>query len=195
VFQAEFAGQGSAVLNDFSGAIDLAGGWLTETDGGRDVTTHLREAGEFTLEIVLLPAEKQPADRTTIVSLAGDGEQANLELAQEKDEFVFKVQTDGEVSKQLLRIPVIAAKRPVHLTITCAHGELLAYRDGEKVDRKEVSGSLAEWNSGPLAIGGDVQGNSPWHGAIEALAIHHRRLDAGEVARNVQNYRTLARRP
>ncbi len=195
VFQAEFASQGSAVLDDLNGTIDLAGGWLTEADGGRDVTAHLREAGEFTLEIVLLPAEKQPADRATIVSLAGEGEATNFELTQKKSEFVFTLRTDGESEKQPLRIPMIAANRPMHLTITYADGELLAYRDGVKVEPKEVRGSLAEWTSGPLAIGADVAGKSPWHGMIEAMAIHHRRLDAGEVVQNVQNFRTLARRP
>lgn len=212
VFQAEFAGQGSAALDEFSGAIDLAGGWLVEAEGGRDVTAHVREAGEFTLEIVLAPAQKQLADRATIVSLASEGQAANFELTQEKDEFVFVLQTDGESGKEeSVGIPLgtsaggtpaprylaggTPAPRPVHLTITFADGELIAYRDGRKVASAESGGSLAAWTSGFLTIGADVAGKSPWHGMIEAIAVYHRPLDAGEVAQNVQNFRTLARRP
>jgi ferric-dicitrate binding protein FerR (iron transport regulator) len=195
LYYAEFAAQGGAALNDFTGAMEFSGGWFVEADGGRDVAAHVRGAGEFTLEIVLLPAATQPASEATVVVLAAEDGTPNFELDHAKDELVFTLRTDQGDAPAELRLPMVAGKTPAHVTIAFADGELVVYRDGAEIDRKKVAGSLATWTPGTLAIGADAAGKSPWHGSIEAMAIFARRLDAGEMAQNVQNFRTLAKRP
>jgi len=90
---------------------------------------------------------------------------------------------------------VLGRSKPLaHVTITYQDGELTAYQDGERLHRgDQLHGSLATWTPGSLVIGGDSRGQAAWHGTIEALAVYHRCLDAGEVARNVHHYRLLAR--
>jgi ferric-dicitrate binding protein FerR (iron transport regulator) len=195
LYYAEFAAQGGAALNEFTGAMEFSGGWFVEADGGRDVTTLCQQGGAMTVEIVLQPATSQPTNDAKIVSLAADGSRLNFELAHQKDDLVFTLQTDDGDSPTEIRLPVATGKSPVHVTIAWGDGELVAYRDGAEIARKEVTGSLAAWLPATLTIGADAAGKLPWHGSIEAIAIHARRLEAGEVAQNVQNFRTLARLP
>jgi hypothetical protein len=195
LFFAEFEGRGGATLYDFQARMELIGGYFLDAAGGRDVTALCQSADALTLEIVLLPAGSQAADEAIIVSLAGDDSTPNLELAQIGNELTFALRSDEAGPSQAIRFPLTATVHPLHLTITFADGELVAYRDGAQVARQAADGSLAAWTPGSLAIGADANGRSPWHGSIEAIAIHSRRLDAGEVAQNVLNYRTLAHRP
>jgi hypothetical protein len=191
---AEYDVLGSAAQNDFSGVLELSGGYLREDEGGKDLVTLCQPAEGFTLEIVFSPAKSQANSPARIVSLGGEAGTTNLVFSQEGDSLRFELATDGPMPQPLV-IPLPAA-RPVHLTITYQNGELVAYTSGRVVAQSaEWQGGFWGWTPGPLVIGADSRGGASWHGMIEALAIYTRRLDAAEVARNMQHYRVLAGRP
>ena len=192
---AEYQVVGSAAQNDFSGVLELSGGYLREDDGGKDLVTVCQPAEGFTLEIVFSPARQQPNRSARIVSLEDEGGRPNFVLSQEGNALHFLLITDGPVSPQTLPIP-LSTSRPMHLTITYQSGELIAYDAGKVVAQSaELQGALSAWTPGPLLLGANSRGEESWQGAIEALAIHHRAVDAAEVARNVHFYRVLAGRP
>ena len=99
-YGAEWQVTGSAALNDFSGTMDFSGGYFVEPEGGPEVVAVCQPHDQFTLEIVLSADKAQPASPARIVSLEGAGSEGspNFVLAQEGDELILTLRTDGEGS-------------------------------------------------------------------------------------------------
>jgi hypothetical protein len=183
---------GSAAMNEFTASAELSGGLLKSDHAGTDLWHVLNGQSELTLEVVVSTAKADQGGPAPIVALADDGQAANLLLAQEGGELLFRLQTDAGHESQAIRFDGSNLKEPVHLAIAYRDGKLAAYRDGIEVKSLEVpSGNLA-WREGPLTLGGEASGMSNWQGTIEALAIHGRCLDAQEIARNARSFRLLA---
>jgi hypothetical protein len=188
---AELLPIGSATMNEFTAAAELSGGYLKSDEGGIDLWQVLSGQSELTLEIVLSAAKPDQKGLARIVALADDGQSANLLLAQDGGELVFRLQTSTGQKPQELRFAAGDVQRAVHLAVTYRDGKLIAYRDGAEVGSSEANGTLA-WREGPLTLGADASGTSNWQGTIEALAIHGRCLDAEEIERNARSFRLLA---
>ena len=186
--EAELLPVGSAAMNEFTAAAELSGGYLKSDEAGADLWHVLNGQSELTLEIVLVAAKADPQTPARIVALADDGQAANLLLAQEGGELVFRLQTSAGQKPQEFRFDGSNLKEPVHLAITYRDGRLTAYRDGAEMNSIEVPSGSFTWREGPLTLGTDASGMSNWQGTIEALAIHGRRLDAQEIERNARNY-------
>jgi hypothetical protein len=79
-----------------------------------------------------------------------------------------------------------------HLTITYRDGLTTAYQDGKSLTSVDsLHGGLSAWTPGPLVLGADSRGRSPWQGTVEALALYRRCLESGEVELNLRNYQLL----
>ncbi|MDX1946162.1 MAG: FecR domain-containing protein [Pirellulaceae bacterium] len=195
--ETELVPRDAAILDDFHHALDLAGGsFVLSTEPPDNAAALLfeqfRESADFSLEIVLQPAAGSQQGK--VLTLADSGAAANVVLAQDGEEFIFAIKTEQQPTPPALRLGKIASDRPTHLTITYQSGELIAYCDGvETVRSREVTGKLA-WHPGPLAVGGDAGGQSPWRGTVEGIALFKTRLAPSDVARNVRSYRVLAGR-
>ena len=183
---------GSAALNDFTAAMELSGGYVKSDEAGTDLWHALNEHSELTLEIVLSAAKVDQDGLARIVALADDGQRANLLLAQEGDELVFRLQTSAGQKPQELRFPSGNLQEATHLAVTYREGSLTVYRDGVNVKSSEAEQGSFAWQEGSLTIGADASGMSNWHGTVEALAIHGRCLDSQEIARNARAYRLLS---
>jgi ferric-dicitrate binding protein FerR (iron transport regulator) len=191
---AEYEVVGSAAANRLRGLVELSGGCLRELEGGRDIVTLSQSSSQFSLELVFTPAPNQPNSPARIVSLEGEAGSPNFVLSQAGNQLLFEFLSDGG-DQRPLAVP-LPASRPLHVTLSCQDGAMVAYVAGKAVaQRADQLGSLATWTHGPLVIGADGRGHSAWHGTIEALAIYHRAVAADEAARNVHHYRLLAGRP
>jgi hypothetical protein len=184
---------GNATLNEFTSGAELSGGYLKSDEAGTDLWQVLKDRSELTLEIVLSAPQGKPAGGARIVALADDGQSANFALLREGDDLEFQLRTAGDKESPALRFPAGSEAGPVHIALTYRDGELIAYRDGTRVAESEAFRGPLVWREGPLTLGADASGNSPWQGTIEALAIHGRWLEGQEVARNARNFRLLAK--
>jgi hypothetical protein len=184
---------GSAALNEFTAAVELTGGYLKSDEAGADLLEALKDKSDLTLEIVLQPAQADQAGPARIVTLADDGQTANLALVQDGKRLAFQLRTSADQKPQTLRFEAAKAGQRSHLVCAYRDGLLAIYRDGVEFARsEEFHGSLADWHEGPLTLGADASGKSPWQGTIEAVAIHARCLEPDEVERNSRAYRVLA---
>jgi len=187
--------RGDAALLESRLAYELKGGHLISAEAGADIFELSRGRLEMSLEAVFAPASLDQTGPARIVALADNNEPPNFTLSQDGGEVTFLLRTDTDLPKDLPRLAVHSSESPFHLTITYRSGELIAYLEGMEIARsKNVLGSLAPWRSGPLTAGADASGERSWRGVLEALAVYNRCLEPGEVLRNAQNYRLLARR-
>jgi hypothetical protein len=188
--------RGDATLLESPLFVQLNGGYLISHDAGPDIFRTSRGGSELTLEAVFCPANLTQEGPARIVALADENDSADFALAQEGCDVTFSLRTDAAPTPPAPpRLTISSADTPLHLTVTYRHGELIVYRDGMEIARsKDLWGSLAAWNPGPLTFGADAGGERPWRGILEAFALYNRCLEPGEVARNARNYRLLAGR-
>lgn len=190
--QTDLEPRGSAVLNEFTLAHDLSGGYLISEAAGADIVAVCRAKSELTLEAVFSPAAHDADGRQRIVALGDDGVVANWMLTQEGHELVFSLRPDAANGPVTLRFEPRSTSGPVHIAITYGRGLLTAYQNGKKVATQQVaSGSFSTWSEGPLSVGADAHGRSVWKGEVEAIALHGRSLSDEEIATNARNYRLL----
>ena len=75
--------------------------------------------------------------------------------------------------------------RRLYLALSYTPGRLTLYRDGEEVlTRTDLRGDFFHWRPYALTLGDRPSGGAAWRGAIEALALYDRPLDAEEVRLN-----------
>ncbi|MCI0357403.1 MAG: FecR domain-containing protein [Planctomycetaceae bacterium] len=195
-YSSELDRVGSTAVNEFTDALELTGGYFHSQDDGHDIVTVSQGSDGFSLELVFSSAQGDSADPARIVGLAGEDGKDNFYLSQAGDELTFVLRTDGPPPPPMkFQLPsVLGPNKAVHLAITYGSGQITAYHEGQALPTTlALEGSLAAWTSGKLLIGADRGGASPWRGTIEAMAIYHRCLGASELARNVNNYKALAR--
>jgi Concanavalin A-like lectin/glucanases superfamily/FecR protein len=187
---------GSSAVNEFTDALEMTGGYFHSLDDGHDIVAVSQGSDEFSLELVFSSAQADAQEPARIVGLAADDGHDNFLLSQVGDEMTFVLRTDGPAPAEPFKFKLpttLQSARPIHLAITYSSGQLTAYCDGQAMHTSQVlHGSLATWTPATLLIGAGRNGNAPWRGTIEALAIYHRCLEQDELARNVNNYRLLA---
>jgi|GEM_PF-1723670 len=171
--------------------LQLSGGQFSTEEGGSEVTQLCQRASQFSLEAIVTPERARM--RGSIIALAFANGQGNFELAQENDQLVFRLQTEGTMQKsESIELGKLTADSQSHVSVTYRGGVLCGYIDGKEVARREdVHGGLGNWKPGPLAIGGDSAGARRWRGQVAGIAMHNRALDADEVVRNVRNFRSM----
>jgi ferric-dicitrate binding protein FerR (iron transport regulator) len=171
--------------------LELSGGSFTTVDGGNDISTICKRTPELTFETVVSPRRERATG--SIAALAFAGERGNFELAQEKDQLVFRLQTDGKSEGvEKIGLGKVEADRPTHVTVTYRDGALVAFINGQEVARRnDVSGGFSGWAQGALTIGSNATGGRSWRGSVAGLAIYNRALEPAEVNRNARNFRNL----
>ncbi|HEX5103804.1 MAG TPA: LamG-like jellyroll fold domain-containing protein [Pirellulaceae bacterium] len=185
---------GATTVNEFTSAVEFQGGHARSDDAGVDLLASLSDKSELTIEIVFSATTAEQEGPARIVALADDGQAANFALLQDGQRLGFQLLTDaGDVGETIWVAPATPTQTS-HIAIAYRDGSLVIYRDGEKVTESDkFQGSFSMWRGGPLTLGADASGQSPWLGTIEAIAIHSRCLEEDEIARNARSYRLLAR--
>jgi serine/threonine protein kinase len=170
-------GDASVALNRY---LQLAGqGGFVSDPAGEAFVQACRQTNEFTLELVVLPQVFDFTRPAVVLACGSPGQTANVRLAQLGDTLYIALRasrSDPAAAQKGRQIVALTPQRAHHLLLTYRPGEFVGYLDGRPVVRDTTSyaGTLENWLSGPLCIGRDTDGRSPWVGALEGIALRSR---------------------
>jgi hypothetical protein len=127
-----------------------------------------------------------------IVTMSIDGSNRNFTLAQNLDQWVFRLRREGDGSSYLNGIPeldtangtvdtvlshVVATRGPTGLTTF--------YRDAVSLGTEDQTGDFGGWDpSYELALANEVLSPRDWIGELHLVAIYDRALSPSEVQQN-----------
>ena len=196
------SGVDPAIDLNLSQEVSWYGGWGITTNGGRaqGLTTTsakladvLQEAGEFTIEAWVVPANVTQENARIVTYSAGDMDR-NFTLQQNLYDYNYLLRTsetsldgvteqlstpaDDEVLQATLQ-HVVATYHPIDGRRIYVNGDLVS--DVDPVP----GGTLIDWqNNFALILGSDASGNGSFEGTIRLAAIHRRALTGDQVTQN-----------
>lgn len=192
--------RGQAYVNrDY--AMYLSRGAFLAEDRDATLLNACKQTNQLTLEAVITPDHLQQKGPARIISFSSGHGHRNFTLGQEGHALVFRLRTphtgENAVNPQV-KLCALSEKQPIHIIITYQPGQLICYRNGEKVyETDRIQGDLSTWTPQHLVFGDEWNGNRDWSGTLEGVAIYNRVLSPEEARLNAQNYRKilLARPP
>lgn len=178
---ARFAGRGQA---------ELAGGAVLVEGANETMLSACKQTGELSIEAVLLAAKEKQTGPARIISFSTDPYRRNFTLGQEADELILRLRTprtgDNGMNPET-KLFSVPTGTPVHVIVSYRDGELVAYRDGQRVKTSSaVQGDLSNWTPQHLLFGDEYQDARHWHGLIERVAIHSRFIADDEAKRRFE---------
>lgn len=168
-----------------AGAVFLDGGRLLSQRAGEIIGGRLSRAGEFSIEALVTPVDKEHRGPARIVSLSYDGSKRNLTLAQEGSYWVFRLrttQTGGNGTNPEIRVPGLEPCL-THVVVTWQGGTERIYLNGEEaLVSDEVKGDFTNWAAGfPLVLGNEAYEARDWSGVIRFVAFYSGVLSGEEA--------------
>ncbi|MBN1673981.1 MAG: FecR domain-containing protein [Kiritimatiellae bacterium] len=159
-----------------------------------------QRSNELTVETWMQPlnltqGREQKLDPTSrIVSLSFNCEERLFTFVQDGPDFNFRLRTSETTANAAtpLRAPAGAIGTTLtHVAITRdAAGQLVLYVNGVQTARATLTGSFANWDhKHHLVLARELHPDRhwetfrPWLGTLHLVAVYHRALDAGQVAR------------
>jgi hypothetical protein len=171
------------------GGVALTGSTMAVSEGpASPLARRLKEAGEFTVEAWVRPANTVQGGPARIVSLSKDVTHRDFTLGQDGSKVVFRLRTtrtSGNGIPELTTSRGALSTRLTHLVCTFDGRTKRVYVDGER--RPEThgpGGDLSNWVECPLIVGNEATGDRTWLGEIRLVAVYDRALGEGEVRRN-----------
>lgn len=169
--------------------MDLTGGAFLPEEIDEPLRQAVRSSGALTFEAILNVPRGNDRDRPggKIVSFGED-----FSLRDSREDLRFFLRTadapphrDGdEVGETVLGS--LPSGRATHVIVSYRPGLLVYYADGREVFRStSLRGGLRELRPGKLVFGSLARDKNPWRGALEAVAIYARFVDAAEAARKM----------
>jgi hypothetical protein len=173
---------GAAVKTD-RGTLFLDGGSFRSSDAGGDVMQSVQASGELSLEVALVPRATQD-DASGIVLSLGQPEGPHIELRQDGGWLLLRVTAVSDGEPVELRLGELLPGKRSHIIVAGRPGNLVGYVNGSQTAGKSDALLTADkWTAGPLSIGASVEGDEPWRGEVERLAIFAHFMDADEARR------------
>ena len=180
------AGGAVVGLPDGSGILLAGGAHLRSSAPATALSTALADAGDFSLEVILKPADLKQDGPARIVSISRDAHYRNLTLGQTGSGIVVRLRTtktNANGTDPNLEISKGALNGERQHVVFVREGENHSlYVDGELVVTTTVPGDLSTWDhTMPLLVGNEVGGNRIWQGEIYRVCFFTRALAQGEV--------------
>lgn len=172
------------------------GAFQAEEEAGKNLVELVKKSNEITLELTLTPAEVAPAAAAVILSFGRFKGSPLLQLEQQGDALLWRLLRDHSPGPPV-RFGKLQAGQPVHVAVGYSPGRQVVYLNGVKAfEGDSWQGDFFPWRPGALTLGAGDDGERPWKGVIEGLALYDRLLGADEVAENSRRYAAeRARRP
>jgi hypothetical protein len=175
------------------------GAFQAEAEAGKSLVELVKKSNEITLELTLTPAAVTPQTSGVILTFGRFKGAPLLQLEQQGDALLWSLLRDHS-QEPPVRFGKLQAGQPVHVAVGYSPGRQVVWLNGAPVvDSGAWQGDFFPWKPGALTIGatgaGD-EGEHPWQGVVEGLALYDRLLGADEVAENARRYAAeRARRP
>ncbi|MHB1458152.1 MAG: LamG-like jellyroll fold domain-containing protein [Armatimonadota bacterium] len=173
----------------------MAGGMYTITGVQDRLLKVCKETKQLTIEVTITADNVNQIGPARIISFSSGPMSRNFTIGQDKDRLVIRLRTPatGENGTEPeVGLCTISAGKPVHLVVSYSPGELICYADGKQVLKtNQVRGDFSNWGMHHLMIGDEWQGQRPWQGTLEGIAIYNRIASATEASRNHESYKAL----
>ncbi len=181
------------------GGDNFGGSFGASAEVARRVAEQLRSTNEMSLELTLDPAMSErpnPSNTgdTAILVFGSTARDQNFRLFERAGQvwISMRVGPRGPAGNPELALAEISPNSPTHFALTYSPGQLVAYRDGERVlESTAIVGDFFHFRPHRLAFGAQ-SGIDGWRGAIEGVAIWNRVLDDGEVRENALRRQRIA---
>jgi hypothetical protein len=175
------------------------GAFQAEEEAGKSLVDLAEKSNEITLEMTLTPAEATPATSGVLLSFGRYKGGPLFQLEQQGDALIWRLLHNKSLDPPA-RFGKLQPGQPVHVVAGYSPGRQVVYVNGVKaldgLDGDAWQGDFYFWKPGALSIGAGHEGERPWKGVIEGLALYDRLLGPDEAAENVRRYATeRARRP
>jgi hypothetical protein len=172
-----------------AGGLAITGNTFVATPGrATKLITAVKDRGEITIEAWVRPANTTQS-LACIVSLGTSDGFRSFALRQERACYQVLLrtsQTDHRCNGSALTIDGLVSGEWSHVAYTRDKGGTARYYlNGTAVGQRQLAGDLSNWNVAyRLGLGNQVDGDQPWKGDLNLLAIYNRALDPAEVAQN-----------
>lgn len=170
--------------------MDLTGGSFVPDDGSGSLLTACKASNQFALEADITPTGAPTADEKVIIAFSDDLTKGNFVLAQQGDQLILSLKTDGAGSStQPIRVAVLVRNQHNHVIISYAEGRLGCFINGqEAIIPNPLRGGLSNWTAQPLifgdAAGGDTIGPASWKTSTFSIAKSSRRKQGRDISRS-----------
>ncbi len=171
---------------DEAGRLQLASGSFYVRGASRMLFYAAQESHEITLEVLIETADLDQDGPARILTFSQDGNLRNFTLGQSGAALVLRLRTPetGENgSSPETRLCAIQADVPLHVIVTYRPGELVAYLNGEEVQRTDqVQGDFSNWDAEQeLVIGDEFSNGRDWRGWMDQFVILNRFVEPKEA--------------
>ncbi len=162
-----------------------AGGFFQAPSVEKHLLRSIQSARSLSLQMWITPRDLSISTSGWITAFASSAEKANLVLAQEREQLLVRL---GNAQARWIPLLKLDDRNSFHMALTCTQDRLAVYRNGREAGVYEVRAGLGDWRAQPLVFGNAPEGNHPWQGRLEGIAIHSRVLDAGEIRADAGAY-------
>jgi len=180
-------------------AMDLTGGSFVPDAAAGPLLAACKAASQFALEADVTPTGAPAADEKVIMTFADDLTNGNFVLAQQGNQLLLSLKTDGTGSStQPVPIASLIQNQPNHIIISYADGHLGCYINGqEAIITNPFHGGLSNWTAQPLIFGDSAKGGHNWSGLLEDINLFNREISQPEAKQRYLKERavTRSRRP
>lgn len=186
--------RGFARLNNRFAMSISAGAYTAETSDTA-LLNACKKTNRLTLEVTLVPGRQNQSGPARIVTFSSSPISRNFTLGQEGSQLVFRLRTpqtgENGVNPQL-SLCTIEAGRPLHVVLTYASGQLIAYCNGKEIlHTDQVLGDFSNWTPQHLLFGDEWNGERQWAGTLEGIAVYNRTLSPAEVVEHTDAYEKI----
>ena len=165
---------------------------IESTGAATKINNAIISSNALTIEAWVHPPNNTQGGRSRLVTLSEDGYNRNASLYQHFDEYAARNRTTttndngeptGETPDESLH-----PTGPQHVVYTWdgSTGQEYIYIDGEIQYSGTRSGNTSNWDTSyRLALGSELNGDSPWRGTFYQVAIYDEALSTAEVLQNL----------
>ena len=173
-----------------------AGGRFEAAEGAANrVVLASKKTYEMTIEMTIEP-DRADQRGSAIILTSASKSRRNFSLEQQGSQLFLTLRMKSRGDQALPRISLLELPpgRASHIAMTYSPGRLQSYLDGELVQSDtSIEGGFFHWRPAPLVFGSDWNGQRPWRGRQEGVAIYSRVLEDEEVRESFLRYRSKLR--
>jgi len=168
---------------DRAGRLALAGGRAAvEPASSERIGRALRHTNEFSVALLLEPAELRPESGGPLVALSRGPRERGFVIRQAGTRIELLLRR-GKPGEGTPAVPLLQLddREPRHLAVTFSPGRLTIYVDGERRRSEIVPGDFYFWRQVRLGLGAESGGETRFHGWLAQLRIWDREITEEEV--------------
>jgi concanavalin A-like lectin/glucanase superfamily protein len=185
-------------LEDNAGVLLAGGAYLRSAAPATNLSKALMDAGDFSVEVILRPANLTQNGPARIVSISQDPSLRNFTIGQEGTGIFIRLRTtktDGQ-GHPALQVRDVLTGEGQHILFVRRGEDHILYVDGKEAGKLTVGGDLSNWDlSMPLMYGNEATGDRDWQGELFRILFFNRALSDEDAAKRYATRPSLPKPP